>query len=167
MSVLRPILGYTGAAIVLLLAIATPLFLYTWFGSLIGLAGLKIHPVYSGGEAAFTLQRDGYSVQVNKPVLKTRPLQRLTSFVQVTWTPAHGLPARVAEELDIDRDGTPDALVEFAVPREAAEELAVSVTPLSDRVGALRAKGTQSMSALIARVKDTIVVRLPVTANAG
>jgi hypothetical protein len=167
MSRFRSLLGYTGATVVLLLAIATPLFLYNWFGSLIGAAGLKIHPVYSGGEAAFTVQREGYSVQVNQPVLKTMPLQRLTSFVQVTWTPVKGLPEHVAEELDIDRDGMADALVEFAVPREASGELAVTVTPRSDRVRALRAKGTQSMSALIVRVKDTIVVRLPVTANAG
>jgi len=167
MSRLGPILGYGGAVLVLLAALLTPFVLYGWFQDVIGSLGLRIHPTYSGGEVAFVLPRDGYSVKVNQPVLRETPWQRVAPFVQIVWTPAHALPERVREELDIDGDGASDALVEFAVPRDSAAPIEVTVTPRGGKIHALHLRGTQSMSALAARVKDTIVVRLPVTANAG
>lgn len=164
---LGSILGYGGAALVLLAALATPFVLYGWFQDLIGSLGLRIHPTYSGGEVARVLPREGYSIRVNRPVWRETPWQRVAPFVQIAWTPAHALPERVREELDIDGDGASDALVEFAVPRDPAAPLEVTVTPRGGKVHPLHVRGTRSMSALVARVKDTIVVRLPVTANAG
>ncbi len=167
MSRLGSILGYGGAVLVLLAAILTPFVLYGWFQTLIGSLGLRIHPTYSGGEVAFVLPRDGYSVRVNRPVLRETPWQRVAPFVQIAWTPAQALPRRVREELDIDGDGASDALVEFAVPGDPTTPLEVNVTPRGAKVQALQLRGTRSMSALAARVKDTIVIRLPVPANAG
>ena len=61
-------------------------------------------------------------------------------YLYAAWgfaqTPASGLPARVAGEVD--------------------------VTPRGGHVRPLHAKGTPSLFALIARVKDTIVVHVPV-----
>jgi hypothetical protein len=167
MSRLGSILGYGGAVLVLLAALLTPFVLYGWFQNLIGSLGLRIHPTYSGGEVAFILPRDGYSGRGNRPVLRETPWQRVAPFVQSPWTPAQALPERVREELDIDGDGARDALVEFAVPRDPAARLEVKVTPRGGKVQAVQVRGTQSMSALAARVKDTIVVRLPVPADAG
>jgi len=158
---IRPILGYGGAVLTLTAALLTPFFLYGWFEKVIGSTGLTIHPVYSGGEVSHVIPRGAYSILVNRPVLKTSPLQRHNSFIQLTWTPVAGLPAHVADEVDLDRDGRLDVRVEFDVPKDAERDLEVRATPLSGRVRAMYVKGTSSLFALIARVKDTVVVRIP------
>ena len=167
MSRIRPVLGYTGAALTLAAALLTPFLLYGWFQNVIGGAGLRIHPMYSGGEVSHVLTRGGYSILVNRPVLRRTPLERFESFVQLTWTPASGLPERVADEVDLDGDGNSDVLVRFAVPQDPALDLMVEVTPRGGRVRTLHAKGAPSLFALIARVKDTIVVRLPLARPIG
>ncbi len=162
MSRIRPVLGYTGAALTLLAALLTPFLLYGWFQNVIGGAGLRIHPIYSGGEVSHVLKRGGYSILVNRPVLRHTPLERFDSFVQIAWTPASGLPERVADEVDLDGDGNPDVLVQFDVPKDPSLDLVADVTPRGGHVRPLHAKGAASLFALIARVKDTIVVRVPV-----
>lgn len=164
---IRPVLGYTGAVITLAAALLTPFLLYGWFQNVIGGAGLRIHPMYSGGEVSRVVTRGGYSILVNRPVLRGTPLERFDSFVQLTWTPASGLPERVADEVDLDGDGKPDALVQFTVPKDPSLELLVDVTPRGGHVRPLRAKGAPSLFALIARVKDTIVVRVPLARPTG
>jgi hypothetical protein len=158
---LRSILGYSGAVLTLVVALLTPFLLYGWFQKAIGAAGLRIHPVYSGGDVSRVIQRDGYSIQVNRPVLRQTPLERVDSFVQITWTPAGHLPPRVSDEVDLDRDGKSDLLVQFEVPQDPALKLAVDVKPLGGRIKAMHVDGVESFSALIARVKDGIVVRVP------
>jgi hypothetical protein len=157
MQRLRSILGYSGAALTMTLAVLTPFFLYGWFQKGIGGLGLRIDPVYSGGEVSHVIQRDGYRIVVNRPVYKKSPLQRVGSFVQVTWTPAAGLPARVADDVDLDGDGKPDLRVQFDVPKNQASELEADVT----RPQPAHIKGIASFDTLIARVKDGIVVRFP------
>ncbi len=162
MSRLRSILGYTGATLTLIAALLTPFFLYGWFQNVIGASGIRIHPSYSGGELARVIQRDGYSIRVNRPVLRAKPTERFDPFVQIAWTPAKSLPEHIADEVDLDGDGLPDLLVRFDVPKDPAASLTVDVIPKSGRVRALHVTGAASLFALIARVKDTIVVRVPV-----
>ena len=159
---IRSLLGYTAAALTLAAAILTPFLLYGWFQELIGSAGLRIHPMYSGGEISRVIERDGYTIRVNRPVLRKTPIEQFDPFVQLTWTPASALPERVDEEVDLDGDGSPEARIRFAVPKDPVLELAVDVTPRNTRVAPLHARGSPSLFALIARVKDTIVVRVPV-----
>ena len=161
MARLRSVLGYSGAVLTLVVTLLTPFLLYGWFQTAIGAAGLRIHPVYSGGDVSHVIQREGYSIVVNRPVLRGTPLARVDSFIQLTWTPAGHLPARVSDEVDLDRDGKPDLMVQFEVPQDAARKLAAEVTPLGGRVKPVHIQGPDSFSALIARVKDGIVVRVP------
>lgn len=158
MKRLRSILGNSGAVATLVFAVLIPFLLVGWFEKGIGRAGLRIDPVYSGGEISRVIQREGYRIVVNRPVPRRSPLQRIGPFVQLTWTPAGRLPARVSDEVDVDGDGAPDVRVSFD-----SVKLEVDVTPLNGRYRAMHTTGVTSFSALIARVKDGIVVRVPLS----
>jgi hypothetical protein len=122
---------------------------------------LRIDPIYSGGEPARVIDRGGYQIVVYKPVPKRAPLSQSGGFVQLVWKPVAALPAHVSEEIDIDGDGRPDLVATFDVPRDPHAELRLTVQPLSTLLKPLNAIGKVSFSELIARVNDTIVVRVP------
>ena len=156
MKKLRSILGNSGAALTLALAALTPFLLYGWFQSVIAGAHLRIDPTYSGGEISHVIERSGYRIVVNRPVPRRSPFQRIGPFVQITWTPAASLPANLSDEVDLDGDGVPDVRVAIDT-----RNLVVDVTPLGSRYRPMHSRGVTSFSALIARVKDGIVVRIP------
>ena len=151
------IAGHWGAILTVVLAALSPFVLFGWFEHAIGGMGLKVNAEYSGGELSHTIARTGYWILVNKRVGKATPWQRVDPFVQVQWTPGARLPALVADDVDLDGDGKPDVRVTF---RPA--DLVVDVTPLDPRYHSMHSKGVTSFSALIARVNDGIVVRVPV-----
>ncbi len=157
MKRVKSLLGYTAAALTVLLAIATPFVLLGKFQNAIGGLGLRIHPTFSGGEVGQTVTRNGYRILVYRRVGQSSPLQRVEPFVQVQWTPAGALPERVSDEVDLDGDGRADVRVEFQKAGRA-----VDVTPLSGRYRAMHSAGVTSFSSLIASVNDSVVVRLPV-----
>ena len=131
---LRSILGNIGAAITLALAALTPFLLYGWFQNVIGAAHLRIDPTYSGGEVSHVIERADYRIVVNRPVPRRSPLQRV----------------------DLDGDGVPDVRVAIE-----SRNLVVDVAPLGARYRPMHSRGVTSFSALVARVKDALVVRIP------
>ena len=157
MKKLRSILGNSGAVLTLALAALTPFLLFGWFQSAIGAAHLHIDPTYSGGEISHVIERPGYRIVVNRPVPRRSPLQRIGPFVQLAWTPAAALPAHLSDDLDLDGDGAPDVRVAIDT-----HNLVVDVAPLNARYRPMHSRGVTSFSALIARVKDGIVVRIPI-----
>lgn len=156
MKRLRSILGNTGAVLTLALAVIAPFLLYGWFQAAIGAARLHIDPTYSGGEISHVIQRPGYRIVVNRPVPRRSPLQRIGPFIQLAWTPAASLPARLSDDVDLDGDGAPDVRVAID-----SHNLVVDVTPLGARYRPMHSQGVTSFSALIARVQDALVVRIP------
>ena len=109
--------------------------------------------MFSGGEVARAILRDGYRIVVYRPTLRGSPLPRVGPFVQMKWTPAVGLPKEVADEVDLDGDGMRDVQVRL--------KLVVDVVPLDRRYQPMHSAGVTSFAALIARVGDDIVVRFP------
>jgi hypothetical protein len=156
MKRLRSILGNTGAVLTLALAVIAPFLLYGWFQAAIGAARLHIDPTYSGGEISHVIQRPGYRIVVNRPVPRRSPLQRIGPFIQLAWTPAASLPAHLSDDVDLDGDGAPDVRVAID-----SHNLVVDVTPLTARYRPMHSQGVTSFSALIARVQDALVVRIP------
>jgi len=157
----KAILGYTAAGLTIAVAVVGPL---VWFGAFTRAASkssLQIDPVYTGGAPARTIARDGYQIVVYKPVPKRAPMTQTGAFVQVVWKPASALPATVAETLDLDGDGRPDCVISFQAPRKPRANLRVTAEPLSGLVQPMHEVGKDSLSSLIARVNDTIVVRVP------
>ena len=156
MKKLRSILGNTGAVLTLALAVLAPFLLFGWFQAAIGAARLHIDPTYSGGEISHVIQRPGYRIVVNRPVPRRSPLQRIGPFIQLAWTPAASLPAHLSDDVDLDGDGAPDIRVAID-----SHNLVVDVTPLTARYRPMHSQGVTSFSALIARVQDALVVRIP------
>ncbi len=162
MKRLSSILGIAAAVLTVAFAVVTP---FIWSGAYnrlgAAMSNLRIDPVYTGGEPARTLERPGYQIVVYRPVPKRAFLSQSSAFVQIVWKPASALPAHVVEEIDVDGDGRPDLVASFDVPRDPRAGLRLSVKPLDSRFQALNSIGKESFSELIARVNDTIVVRVP------
>jgi hypothetical protein len=158
---LKPVLGYAGAILTVVVMVIGPFVLYPLFTQGVAATGVSVDLVYSGGAPERVLVRDGYRIQVGRPIHSLALLTRVSPFVQLAWTPADSLPAHVADEVDLDGDGRPDLIARFDVPRAADAPLFVDVIPIGDRVRALRHVSRDSFSGLIARVGKRIVVRVP------
>jgi hypothetical protein len=161
MKRLIAILGYATALLTIAVAVVGPLFWFGVFSRAAAKTSLRIDPVYTGGDPARTIAREGYQIVVYKPVLKRTSLSQAASFVQVVWKPASALPPSISEPLDLDGDGRADCVVSFQVPRDPHTKLCVTVEPLTALVQPMNGVGRDSFSSLIARVNDTIVVRVP------
>lgn len=162
MEKLKSVLGYTAAALTVIAAVLVPLLLMDVFTRGVAATGVRIDPSFSGGDAASTIDRGTYRIIVNRPVRKTAPLQRLHPFVQLTWKPVSALPPNVDDKVDIDGDGTPDAAVAFAVPKDANAPLRAEVAALTAAVARGGTITRESFSSVIARVGDSIVLRIQV-----
>jgi hypothetical protein len=161
MKRLTAFLGYAAAVLTIGVAVVGPLFWFGVFGRAAAKTSLRIDPIYSGGDPARTIARGGYQIVVYKPVLKRAPLSQAASFVQVVWKPASALPAVISDPVDLTGNGRPDCVVSFQVPRDPRTKLRVNVEPLTAFVQPMNDVGRDSFSSLIARVNDTIVVRVP------
>ena len=161
MKRLTAVLGYTAALLTIAVAVGGPLVWFGVFSRAAAKTSLRIDPMYTGGEPARTIVRDGYQIVIYKPVPKRAPLAQAASFVQVVWKPASALPPAISEQIDLDGDGRPDCVVSFQVPRDPRAKLRVNVEPLTALVQPMHSVGKESFSSLIARVNDTIIVRVP------
>jgi hypothetical protein len=167
MKRLLSVIGYIAAVLTVAFAVLTP---FVGFGYLIGLvagAGFHIDPIYAGGEPERVIDKGSYQIVVHQPVLGRTLLIQREPFVQLTWKPASSLPKHISEEVDINADNVPDLRVAFEVPPDLDKELRVDVTPLNELVRPMKQVGKESFSMLIARVGDSIVVRVPITGKMG
>ena len=161
MQRLKAVLGYTGAVLTVVAMLVMPFVLFPLFTQGVAATGVEVDPVYTGGATARVIAKDGYRILVGRPVRSRALLGRPAAFVQLAWQPAGALPARVADEVDVDGDGRADLTARFEVPADTTAELFVDVTPAGGMVRPLRRASRGSFSALIARVGDRIVVRVP------
>ena len=155
------ILAYTGAGLMLFVAVCVPFVLMGVFSNVVAHAGLHIDATYSGGTIARTIQRDGYRIVVYQPV-QPRLLERVEPFVQIVFKPADSLPARVSDEVDLDGDGRPDVRVSFSVPADAGAKMRGDVTALNGGYISLVNVSDESFSRMVVRTGNKIVVRVPV-----
>jgi hypothetical protein len=109
MSGIRSYLAYGWALL------ATPLVLVTFMGMdplkerFVAITGLHVHPLYTGGEQAQTLDHGSFQTIVHRPVFDGLIGQRRTGFVQIQWQPKDAnLPDSIDEQIDYDQDGKPD-----------------------------------------------------------
>jgi len=153
-------LGYSAAGLSLCAAVLAPFLLYGIFTKGFSSLGLHVDEMYSGGPKVRTIRAAGYTVEIHRPV-SPHMLQREKPFVQLDWKPASALPPRVSDVVDIDGDGKPDVRVSFDVPKNAKAALRVDVEPLNPRYEAMHNVGKQKFSALIVRLDDAVLVRIP------
>jgi hypothetical protein len=161
MQRLKAVLGYAGAVLTVVAMMVMPFVLFPVFQGGVAATGVEVDPVYTGGAIARVVAKDGYRILVNQPVRSRALLARPAPFVQLAWEPARSLPARITDEVDVDGDGRADLTACFEVPADTTVELVVDVAPEGGLVSPLHRVSRESFSALIARVGDRIVVRVP------
>jgi len=161
MRMLTAKLGYTGAGLTVFAAVLAPFLLYGLFTKGFSSLGLHIDEMYTGGPTVRTVQAAGYAIVIHRPV-SPHMLQREKSFVQLDWKPVSALPLHVSDLVDIDGDGKPDVHVSFDVPKDPKARLHVDVESLNPRYEAMRNVSKEKFSALIVRVNDVVLVRVPV-----
>jgi hypothetical protein len=153
--------GYAGAALTVAAAALVPFVLNGAFHKALLRLDLRVDEVYSGGPKVRTVPAAGYTIGIHRPVTP-HMLQSEKPFVQLDWAPAAALPPRVSDTVDIDGDGTPDVAVRFDVPKDPKAPLHVDVDALDARYEPLHNAGKANYSALIVRVDDAVLVRVPV-----
>lgn len=158
---LTSILGYTAAALSVLAAVLTPFLLINLFARGVAGTGVRIDPVYTGGDVLRTIPRGAYRIVVHQPVKSRAPLPLTGEYVQIDWTPAAALPAQVSDEVDLDGDGRAELRAVFDVPPQAGAPLKADVEPLGERVQPLKGVGKDRFDRLFIRVKDSLVLRVP------
>ena len=127
MQRLKAVLGYAGAVLTVMAMLVMPFVLFPLFQQGVAATGVEVDPVYSGGETARIIERDGYRIIVNQPVRSRALLARPAAFVQLAWAPAGALPARISDEVDLDGDGRADLTACFEVPADTTAALFVDV----------------------------------------
>ncbi len=155
----KAVLGYTAAVLTAVGAVLTPFLLINLFTKGFAATGVKVDEYYVGAPVERSISRDGYRIDIHRPVHR-RAWQRGESFVQLSWSPVKALPPKVSEVIDVDNDGRPDVRISFAVPQDEQAPV-VDAEPLDGRFRALHGVRKESFAALIARVNDRIIVRVP------
>jgi hypothetical protein len=157
---LRATLGYTAAALTVLVALLTPFLLMGLFSKGFVALGFHVDEMYTGGPKVRTIPMGAYSIAVHRPVYP-HMLQNEKPFVQLDWQPVSALPQHVSDAVDIDGDGQPDVRVSFDVPKDPKAPLHVDVESLNPRYESMHNAGKEKYSRLIVRVDDAILVRVP------
>jgi hypothetical protein len=147
MAKLKSILGYSAAALSLLIALVT-MYAYVsdWGSTFADLTGLVFAPTYSGGEVARTVNHGAYQTEIHRPVFDALIGETKEGFIQVAWRHADALPARIEEEIDTGGDGQAD----FRIALDTATRQAV-LTPYSPKV--IELKG-------VYRLGETLAIRV-------
>ena len=153
-------LGYTAAGLTVFAALLVPFMLMGLLTKGFSGLGLRVDEMYTGGPKLRRVEQAGYSIDVHRAV-SPHMLQSEKPFVQLDWTPVSALPSHVSDTVDVDGDGQPDIHVSFDVPKDPRVPLRVDVEPLNPRYEAMRNVGKEKFSALIMRVDDTVLVRVP------
>lgn len=93
--------------------LAAPLVLATFMGmepcakQLVAITGLHVHPLYTGGEVAHTIDHGAYRTLIHRPVFDGLVGSRTHGFIQIEWQPKDAnLPDRIEEPIDFDANGT-------------------------------------------------------------
>jgi hypothetical protein len=129
MAKLKAILGYTVAALMIPLALATLMGLNDWMRLLVSTTGLTVSPWFTGGEVIQTVDHGDYQTRIHRPVFDALIGERSEGFVQVDWTPPTAVPARIDEQVDFDGDGQVDFHIELDTQTRQA-----NLTPLTSQV---------------------------------
>ena len=155
-------LAYGAAILTILFALALPIKVLPIFVSAVRALDLKIAPWYSGGEAAFVIDRGAYQIKVYRPVYPALVGEGAKGFVQLVWQPRSALSSQIQDTLDLDRDGNVDCEISISNPTGAGHPLLTVVPKSSWVLPVLRSRTTSLDEVLIEKGQDSLFVRIPV-----
>jgi hypothetical protein len=112
MSRVKAYLAYSWAFLAAPLVLVTFMGMDSLAGKLVAFTGLHVHPIYTGGEVARTIDHGQYVTWVHHPVFDGLIGPRSHGFIQIEWQPKDDtLPERLEERIDVDTDGTSRFLI--------------------------------------------------------
>ena len=120
MATIRVILGYSLAVLGVPMVLATFIGMDTWAKAFVSVTGLKVSPLFTGDDTAFTVSREGYETRVHRPVFMGLLCDRREGFIQIDFGPLDAVPATLDEPVDYDRDGTTDFRIQLDTRTAAA-----------------------------------------------
>ncbi len=132
MNRLTKVTGYTLAALMVPLVLASLMGMDFWGHKLVSITGISISPWYTGSEVVRKIDHGKYETRIHRPVFDGLLWQTRQGFVQVDWAPLQSIPSSIDEAVDCDGDGIMDFRVELDVPANTAR-----VTPLNKRSATL------------------------------
>ncbi|UCD53404.1 MAG: hypothetical protein JSW27_12285 [Phycisphaerales bacterium] len=122
MSHFRTYLAYAWALMAGPLVLATFMGMSFWAEKLVAVTGLRVHPIYSGGEVAQTIEHGEYKTLIHHPVFDGLIGERNEGFVQIEWHPlGESLPDHIEEHIDFDQDGRSDFRIALTTGTNEAE----------------------------------------------
>jgi hypothetical protein len=153
-----------GAAVLtILFAVALPIKVEPIFLSAVKSLDLKIAPWFSGGEAAFVIDRVTYQIKVYRPVYPALVGEGSKGFVQLVWQPRSALSSRVQDALDLDGDGKVDCQISILnPPGETAAPLLTVISKSPWVLPVQKSRTTSFEEVLVEKGRDAIYVRIPV-----
>jgi len=128
MPKIRSIVGYMWAIAAIIVVLAT--FLGSGFFSraLVAATGVKISPVYSGGEVVKSVDHGSYRAFIHRPVFDALIGEKSEGFIQLNWEPLAGLPPVIEESVDYNGDGKEDFSIR--IDTKTGESSLTRVNPL-------------------------------------
>jgi hypothetical protein len=125
MAMLKSGLGYTWAALCLVIVLATFIGLGFWEGTLAKGTGIHVSARFSGGEVRQVIDHGTYQSSLHRLVFDGLVSDRTEGFVQIDWVPREkqSLPSILEEKFDIDGDGADEVTVRVDTIRGKAELL--------------------------------------------
>ncbi|HNS15153.1 MAG TPA: hypothetical protein PKM08_07460 [Syntrophorhabdaceae bacterium] len=108
MPKIRSILGYMWAGAAIIVVFATFLGSSIFGRALVAASGVKISPLYSGGEVVRSVDHGSYKALIHRPVFDALIGERSEGFIQLNWEPLAGLPPVIEESVDYNGDGKED-----------------------------------------------------------
>ncbi|MGA2171888.1 MAG: hypothetical protein ABSG82_02585 [Sedimentisphaerales bacterium] len=114
MNRLRKFLAYGWALMAVPIILITFIGMDGWAKKLVDFTGLKVSPLYTGGEVVQTIKHEGYETLIHRPVFDGLVCERKNGFVQIGWKATRDrLPELIDETIDFDRDGKDDFRIEL------------------------------------------------------
>jgi hypothetical protein len=131
MNWVKKTFGYTVAFLMVPLVLATFMGMGFWSEKLVAVTGLSVTARYTGGEVVRKIGHGQYETRIHRPVFDGFLWDSKQGFVQIDWTAAQSLPARLEEDIDYDGDGTADFRIELSTQDNSAKLVPVNPHVLS------------------------------------
>jgi len=120
MKKLKIILGFTWAAVCLLIILIMFPGLDSFSRQLAKLSFMKVNPTISGGDVARSVEYEDYTLNIHEPVFEALIGESSKGFIQLDWIWKDSIPVPVKDSIDFNMDDHIDFII--------------SIDPLSERV---------------------------------
>ncbi|HNY10710.1 MAG TPA: hypothetical protein PKK26_03870 [Candidatus Wallbacteria bacterium] len=131
MNSIKNIIGYIWAVAAILLIIV--IFIGSDFLSkkFVEASGLKVSPLYTGGETLRVVEKNGYKMTIQKPVFPALIGENADGFVQIVLRSETGFADVIEERIDYDGNAGDDFLIKIDTKKSAAEVSSCDGRPVS------------------------------------